>query len=160
MKTIEDKLQAAHELGRIVGAAECFADEDVHNTVCGAAHALFDGLLTEAGEDLRTDAAYWRRKYEDAIEFNKPHLGRPTSDYPPDPFDFVETGEMVEKDINVPSKKTNFDRITESPEVLADRLLNEFDICPPDMVDADCKERGTCDGCWVRWLNEEATPDD
>ena len=53
MKTIEDKLQAAHELGRISGAAECFADEDVRNTVCGAARALFDGLLTEAAEEER-----------------------------------------------------------------------------------------------------------
>lgn len=79
--------------------------------------------------------------------------------FPPDPFDFVETGEMVEKEPE-PKRHTNFDRITKSPEVLADRLLTEFDICPPDMVSADCEERGTCDGCWVRWLNEEATPDD
>ena len=157
MKTIEDKLQAAHELGRIIGAAECFADEDVRNTVCGAAHVLFDGLLIEAAEDEKVreeGASALRHAYAKVV------VDRAMDDYPPDPFDFVETGEMVEAPEPEPKRQTNFARITKSPEVLADRLLNEFDICPPDMVDTDCKERGTCDGCWVRWLNEEATPDD
>lgn len=67
---------------------------------------------------------------------------------------------VPDKDPPLMRRHTNFDRITKSPEVLADRLLNEFDICPPDMVSKDCEERGACDGCWVRWLNEEATPNE
>lgn len=159
MKTIEDKLQAAYELGRIVGAAECFADEDVRNTVCGAANVLFDGLLIAAGEDLRTNAAYWKQKYEDAIEFNKPRLVRPTSDYPPDPFDFVETGEMVEKEPE-PKKQTNFSRLTKSPEAFATFMVEEEKRCPPDIVFDVCPDTPDCVKCWTDWLKEEAAPDD
>jgi len=156
VKTIEDKLHIAHELGRIAGAAECIEDEGTRDTIYGAAESLFDGLLTEAGEDLRTDAAYWKQKYEDAIEFNKPRLVRSTSDYPPDPFDFVETGEMVEKE---PKKETNFDRLTKSPEVLGYALATNAHECPREKCPYDDRHdpsEDACVRCFTDWLNEEA----
>jgi hypothetical protein len=140
MKTIEDKLQAAYELGRIVVAAECFADEDVRNTVCGAAHALFDGLLTEAGEEAK------------ASREMTAGLIRLAQNYPPDPFDLVEPGELVEKEPE-PKKQTNFDRITKSPEVLAEFLGEELSRCPDEMAGKQCNE--LCIFCWLDQLNKE-----
>ena len=146
MKTIEDKLQAAHELGRIVGAAECFADEDVRNTVCGAAHALFDGLLTEAAEEA------------EASRETTASLIRLDQNYPPDPFDFVETEEMVEKEPE-PKKQTNFDRITTDVKSLAMYLtdLPECDrgkTCPFN-GGKELPTQDDCFGCTVQWLYEE-----
>lgn len=148
MKTIENKLQAAHDLGRIVGAAECFADEDVRNTVCGAAHALFDGLLTEAEEDekVREEGASALR-----YAYTKVVVDRAVGDYPPDPFDFVETGEMVEKEPE-PKKQTNFSELTKSPESLAE-FLSAQPYCGRGEVVGDCNE--DCYPCVLKWLNEE-----
>ena len=157
MKTIEDKLHAAHELGRIAGAAECFADEDVRNTVCGAAHALFDGLLTEAAEDEKV-----REEGASALQhaYAKVVVDRAVGDYPPDPFDFVATGEMVEAPEPEPKGRTNFDRLTKSPEALATFMVEEAERCPPDIVFDACPDTTDCVKCWADWLNEEATPDD
>ena len=156
MKTIEDKLQAAHELGRIVGAAECFVDEDVRNTVCGAARALFDGLLIEAAEDEKVreeGASALRHAYAKVV------VNRAVGDCPPDPFDFVETGEMVEKEPE-PKRQTNFARLTKSPEALATFMNDELDRCPPKVGQSDCADNSDCVKCWTDWLNEEVTPDD
>lgn len=144
MKTIEDKLHIAHELGRIAGAAECIEDEGTRDTIYGAAESLFDGLLTEAAEEAAEEA---RR------------LVRSTCDYPPDPFDFVETGEMVEKEPE-PKKQTNFARLTKSPEALAAFMVEDVERCPPDIVFDACPDTTDCVKCWADWLNEEATPDD
>ena len=85
-------------------------------------------------------------------------------DYPPDVFDFVATGEMVEKEPE-PKKQTNFDRITKSPEVLARDLAENVYRCPrggcPYIdIDRHGPSKEDCTRCLTDWLNEEATPDD
>lgn len=44
---------------------------------------------------------------------------------------------------------TNFQRITESPEKLAE-FINEAPSCPPTSSD-ECSEN--CQKCWLDWLN-------
>lgn len=158
MKTIEDKLQAAYELGRISGASECIEDEGTRTTIYRALGSLFDGLLVEAAEDEKVreeGASALRKAYAEVV------VDRATGvrSCPPDPFDFVETGEMVEKEPE-PKKQTNFARITKSPEAFATVMNEELDRCPPKVAQSDCADNPDCVKCWTDWLNEEATPDD
>lgn len=140
MKTIEDKLHIAHELGRIAGAAECIEDEGTRDAIYGAAESLFDGLLAEAGEEVKAS----REKTANLI--------RLAQNYPPDPLDFVETGEMVEKEPD-PKKETNFDRITKCPAAMVSFMNEEIVRCPPGMEGKVCDDE--CTKCWLNWLNEE-----
>lgn len=151
MKTIEDKLHIAHELGRIAGAAECIEDEGTRDTIYGAAESLFDGLLAEAVEEERDILPalklIQKAEYEAAAE--KAYAPRQPS--PPDPFDYAEVEDSEEPE---PKKETNFDRITKSPEVLAEFLGEELSRCPDDMAGKQCNEM--CIACWLERLNEEA----
>ena len=82
-------------------------------------------------------------------------------DYPPDVFDFVATGEMVEAPEPEPTRQTaRFARITKSPEAFATFMNEELDRCPPKVVQSDCADNPDCVKCWTDWLNEEVTPDD
>jgi hypothetical protein len=75
--------------------------------------------------------------------------------YPPDPFDFVETGEMVEKEPK-PKKQTNIDWLCDNPEELAKSLFCPFDICKHD-GEPHITEVDICYQCLLDWLKEEHT---
>lgn len=146
MKTTEDKLHIAHELGRIAGAAECIEDEGTRDTIYGAAESLFDGMLTVAGEEAKAS----REKTASLIKL--------AQNYPPDPFDLAETGEMVEKE-PAPKKETNFARITKSPEVLGYVLATNAHECPREKCPYDDRRdpgKDACVRCLTDWLKEEA----
>ena len=156
MKTIEEKLRAAFELGRIAGAAETIDDEATRDLIYGSAAALFDGLLTEAGEDERAREE-GTRELRDA--YSKVVVDCAMGAFPPDPFDFVATGEMVESPEPKPTRQTNFTRLTKSPGTLARNLAENVYECPRGECPYDDRHdpsKEDCVRCLTDWLNEEA----
>ena len=144
MKTLEDKLHIAHELGRIAGAAECIEDEGTRDTIYGASESLFEGLLTEAAEEAKAS----REKTASLINL--------AQNYPPDPFDYAGVEDSEEPE---PKKETNFDRLTKSPEVLGYMLATNASECPRKKCPYDDRRdpgEDACVRCLTDWLNEEA----
>jgi hypothetical protein len=90
--------------------------------------------------------------------FDAPHrtIQKVARDYPPDVFDFVETGEMVEREPE-PKKQTNFSELTKSSESLAE-FLSAQPYCGRGEVVGGCNE--DCYPCVLKWLNEEVKADD
>jgi hypothetical protein len=127
------------------------ADYDGCNTV-DSLKALVDELV-----DMSLKA---QRCLDEEHSTGSPRLVRSTCDYPPDPFDFVETGEMVEKEPEPKRQTARFARITKSPEAFATFMNEELDRCPPKIAQSDCADNPDCVKCWTDWLNEEVTPDD
>lgn len=53
----------------------------------------------------------------------------------------------------------NFDRITASPEALAEALFDGFGVgCPADEL--PCDGESTCQQCWLDWLNSPVESED
>lgn len=134
---------------------------DAIETVCpdSRERSLAHTNLEQATMWANASIARYKDPEPVASPFDAPHrtIQKVARDYPSDVFDFVETGEMVETDINVPSKKTNFSGLTKSPESLAE-FLSAQPYCGRGEVVGYCNE--DCYPCVLKWLNEEATPDD
>ena len=57
----------------------------------------------------------------------------------------------------MPKKESNFDRITNSPETMAEFMHEMIGRCPPGLAMFVCSK--DCSRCWEEWLNKEASDD-
>ena len=147
MKTIEDYMRVAFDLGKIAGAAEAIEEQYPRDSIYGTAHSLFDGTLEEALEEENQRKAEIRELQKRAVA---EAAGLPMLDYRPAPDDVI-----VQRADGTPAQKqTNFSVLTKSPETLAE-YLGEQPYCGRGEVRGDCDEK--CIPCVLEWLNMEAT---
>lgn len=139
---------------------------DAIETVCpdSRERSLAHTNLEQATMWANASIARYKDPEPVASPFNAPpgSVKQVNHNFPPDPFDFVETGEMVEKETE-PKKQTNFARLTKSPEALARNLAENVYECPRGGCPYDDRHdpsKEDCVRCLTDWLNEEATPDD
>ena len=55
MKSIEDYMRVAFDLGKIAGAAETIEDEFTRDSIYGSAHDLLSGVIDAAKEEHADD---------------------------------------------------------------------------------------------------------
>ena len=155
MKTIEDYMRVAFDLGKIAGAAEAIEEQYPRDSIYGTAHSLFDGTLEEALEEENQRKAEIRELQKRAVA---EAAGLPMLDDRPAPDDVIvqrADGDPAQ-DYQASRRWTHFCGITETPEKLAEFMVIEGDRCPPHVVSADCNETSDCIKCWLDWLNMEA----
>lgn len=155
MKTIEDYMRVAFDLGKIAGAAETIEDEYTRDSIYEKAQSLFDGTLEEALEEELQRKAEVRELQKRAVA---EAVGLPMLDDRPAPDDVIvqRADGGPAQDYQASRRWTHFCDITETPEKLANFMMSEEDRCPPHVVSADCNETSDCVKCWLNWLNMEA----
>jgi len=129
---------------------------DAIETVCpdSRERSLAHTNLEQATMWANASIARYKDPEPVASPFNAPHrvIQKVARDYPPDVFDFVETGEMVEAPEPEPmTPRTNLEWLCDNPEELAKRLDCPYDICPH----TDVSGAELCAPCVLGWLREE-----